>query len=346
MDGTRLIKLALGVLGSAALGFGLVACGGSGGSEDAQLSIWCPIWETGDSATYTRTEVVSGVTTESEINTVVTARSAGSVSVTDGLAAKTFAIVAGTYVPESEMGTVVYEANSRVAYSSTDYQSDTPLCPPPGVGATYEYETWVPGPFVGSGELVDGSLVVTEAVDGAVSVPAGDYTGRSVHLEGLTGTLSGVDRDYVAGLGIVKEVDYSATTRTTITRALSGYDEAAPALGTVTNPIVVAAGSIYEHFGVLSYLSHIGTGTLHFKLSGLDASADYTLSLTEMSADANLYLYADAAFESSVCSSTNLDASDEACVAAPTLDGELFVRVDGSLSGEGTYFALIGAKGD
>ena len=56
----------------------LTACGGGGGNNDVAGTDWCPAWELGDAASYTRTEEVSGVSTETQATYVVTARDADS----------------------------------------------------------------------------------------------------------------------------------------------------------------------------------------------------------------------------------------------------------------------------
>ncbi|WP_303905254.1 hypothetical protein [Thiohalomonas denitrificans] len=328
----------------------LTACGGGGGNNDVAGTVWCPAWEAGQGVSYTRTETVAGVPTQTEANLVVTVRDGDAVAVTDGETTGLFAIEAGAYAPVSRLDTQVYVDSDPtdgivepegILYSPVTYSSQTAFCPPPAVGESYAATAFWPGPDGRGGEYVDTTMTVTAVADETVSVPMGDFSARKVvmdKLEGVTGSV--VTRYYVAGLGVVREVEEIASADTIITRELVAYDEAAPALGTAENPIVVTAGSTYDALSHVSYVARIGAGSLHFRLTGLYVNNEHEITLSEMTDNADLYIYADAAFESSMCSSINTAEANESCLATTTAEGELYIRVDGSLSTAGTDFAL------
>lgn len=62
------------------------------------------------------------------------------VTLSDGAATSTYSISAGQYVPQSD--------------GSDSYTSTTAFCPPPGIGESYEYTTWIPASVGRGGDYV------------------------------------------------------------------------------------------------------------------------------------------------------------------------------------------------
>lgn len=324
---------------------GLAACGGGGGEvDDKQIAsvFRCPSWEQGEAVSYTRSETVVGITTDTQLTAVVTARDGDSVSVSDGKTSRLFALASDEYQPVSELDTVEYGApNNSIVYPTVTYESSTPLCPPPGVDESYAYTTFVPGPNGRGGYLLSTTLTVTAISDETVSVPAGNYSARKVVMNKTSGDSDSIlSRYYVDGLGVVKEVEEIAATDTTITRVLNAYDKTDPALGTASNPIVITAGSNYQNLGLISYVARVGTGSLHFRLATVAGNTLHAITLSQMTDNADLYVYTDANFTSEDCRSMNTASNDESCIATSTAEGELYIRVEGGATTAGTDFVL------
>jgi len=195
----------------------LASCGGDSSGPDTSS---CPNWNLGDSTMYKRTVTVSGVPTETTMTYVVTERTTDSVTLSDGTTTKKYSIVNGKYIPVSEQ--VLTEP-------ADNYTSTTAFCPPPAVGEIYEYTTFVPGPDPRSGDNITTTLSVTGVTIESVSVPAGSFTAKKLVMEkiSLMGTtpwlISTVTRYYVAGIGVVKEVEEIPSENTTITDELTSY---------------------------------------------------------------------------------------------------------------------------
>lgn len=310
----------------------LVSCGGGGESGSSGPDITsCPSWNLGDSMTYLHTDTVSGVLTTTTMTDVVTERTAASVSLTNGTMTRKYSIDTGKYVPVSEQGTSPYPDN---------FTSTTSFCPPPAVGESYTYTTWIPGPFPGTGEIVTTTMPVTAASIEPVSVPAGSFTARKVVIEKTVNSLTGtITRYYVGGIGVVKEVEVDPSASATRIKELTSYDYGGLAMGSEANPIVVSAPPSYPSTNPVTYSGRVGTGALYFKLVGLVASNQHLISLTGMSDNANLYVYSDA-FVTLACSSSLTGVADDSCNATTSANGELYIKVDGNLTTDGTYFVL------
>ena len=325
---------------------GLAACGGGGGGgvDDKQIAsvFRCPSWEQGDAVSYTRSETVGGTTTDSQLTAVVTARDGDSVSVSDGKTSRLFALASDEYQPVSELDTVEYGApNNSIVYPTVTYESSTPLCPPPGLNESYAYTTFVPGPTGRGGYLLSTTLMVTSISNENVSVPAGDYSARKVVMNKTSSDSDSIlSRYYVDGLGVVKEVEEITASDTTITRVLNAYDKTAPALGTVSNPIIITAGSSYKNFGLASYVARVSTGSLHFRMARVEVNFPHTITLSQMTDNADLYVYTNANFTSDGCRSMNTGSNDESCISTTTAEGDLYIRVDGGATTAGTDFVL------
>lgn len=93
---------------------------------------------------------------------------------------------------------------------------------------------------------------------------------------------------------------------------------------------------------VLPYSGAISTETQRYRITGLDANAPYTVSLSGMTDDADLYVYGDAWFTGTEleCSATTTGSSDETCDVTSNASGELYVLLDGWYSAAPTDFLL------
>jgi len=108
----------------------------------------------------------------------------------------------------------------------------------------------------------------------------------------------------------------------------------------------ISAGAVNEGSDVspvlldssnLPYNGQVATTTSYYKVSGLQTSTLYAVSLTNLTGQATLRVY-DGVLSSALCSSSNADTQDELCGATSTATGELFVQVSGSSSG--AHFVL------
>ncbi|MEK6742266.1 MAG: hypothetical protein AABZ15_01575 [Nitrospirota bacterium] len=106
-----------------------------------------------------------------------------------------------------------------------------------------------------------------------------------------------------------------------------------PAAGSApSNPILVSGAS---------YSGSVGTGMQYIKLTGLLANNMHSVTLAGLTDNANIYVYSDAAFTSELCRSEQPGTTAETCSPATTnASGELYIKVDGSLTTSGTSFSL------
>ncbi|MBU1426018.1 MAG: hypothetical protein KKH12_03260 [Gammaproteobacteria bacterium] len=297
-------------------------CGG-GGDSTTSNTYSSPAWNLGDSMTYRKTDTVGGVATVSEPTYVVTERTPTAASLTNGATTRRFTAADGRYVPEFERATMAYQ---------DDYTSTTTYSPPPAVGESYEYTTFVAGPWPGSGYVITTAITVSASTPATVSVPVGTFSAREVVLEKpVNGGVATITRYYVSGIGVVKEVEENPDTGTIRVEELTGYNFSGPALGSESNPIAAVAPATYG--------GRVGTGKLYFRISGLPASGGENIYLTRMSDNADLQVYSDA-FVTLSCSSSNPGVTDDQCQATTSAAGELHIIVDGSLTTDGTYFVL------
>lgn len=91
----------------------------------------------------------------------------------------------------------------------------------------------------------------------------------------------------------------------------------------------------------LTYYGQSGANSSYYSadISGGYDYVGYTVSLTGQGADADLYVYSDAAYSLEVCSSNNDSNVDESC-SFTTASNMIYIRVDGSPSGFGSVFNI------
>lgn len=120
--------------------------------------------------------------------------------------------------------------------------------------------------------------------------------------------------------------------------AACGSSSSTPAAGTPANPIVIPANPADNQFSEI-YNGTVGTDAVYFKMIGLIASNNYGITLTNLTADADLYVYSDA-FTTLASQSTNTGTAMESCFADTNAQGELYIKVDGSKTASGSSFTL------
>ncbi len=91
----------------------------------------------------------------------------------------------------------------------------------------------------------------------------------------------------------------------------------------------------------LTYYGQSGANSSYYSadISGGYDYVGYTVSLTGQGADADLYVYSDAAYSLELCSSNNDSIIDESC-SFTTASDMIYIRVDGSPSGFGSVFNI------
>ncbi len=111
-------------------------------------------------------------------------------------------------------------------------------------------------------------------------------------------------------------------------------------MGTTANPVIIYPDPACDSWS-LPFNGAVGTGALYFKITGFNPNSDYDVTLTSMTANADLYVYSDA-FVTLQCTSAKIGADDEYCPGTTTdSGGALYIKVDGSGSASGTTFTLL-----
>lgn len=116
--------------------------------------------------------------------------------------------------------------------------------------------------------------------------------------------------------------------------ACAGGDESV-AEGSASAPIELA-------YPVASRESQVGPNTSSFyKVSGVSEGSAYTVSITELKDDADLFVYTDAGFSTIVCASAVDGTNNESCNTQALVTGvtALYIKVK-SASEKGTQFNL------
>ncbi len=206
------------------LSWGLSGCLDSGSSS----SYLCPAWQVGDSMTYQTTETVSGVPAVSSATWTVTEHTDTTVSLSDGTTSSvTYSISGGNYSPATEdyILSVDYGVDGVIDYNVTDtYSSSTPFCAPPASGQTYEYTTWFPGPWSGTGEYVSATMTVTSRTTETLSLSLGSIPVTKLVMAKTGGRADSTLTRYMAeSIGVMMEVEEIPSTSTTITKELTSY---------------------------------------------------------------------------------------------------------------------------
>lgn len=155
---------------------------------------------------------------------------------------------------------------------------------------------------------------------------------------------------------VVVDGPVSYTVQTTINSAATldttGYASITLIGVTVINDDDDTAGFVAEDltgtplvYGAdLPYAGQVDTTASYYEVANLTAGNEYTVSLTGMSDDADLYVYGDAAMTNILCTSLKLANADESCAAiAPTTS--VWVRANGAwaTTNGGTNFTLDAA---
>ncbi len=84
----------------------------------------------------------------------------------------------------------------------------------------------------------------------------------------------------------------------------------------------------------------IGVGEAFYKVTGLTPGASYEVRISNLSADVDVEVYGDVYQFNSLCASFKPGTVDDACVAAASTAGELFVEVDGESTRSGGQYTL------
>jgi len=87
---------------------------------------------------------------------------------------------------------------------------------------------------------------------------------------------------------------------------------------------------------------HVDTTDKFFRITNLTASLDYEVTLAGLTDNADIYVYEDALFSSGVCGPTadSDGTQSETCLVPANADGELFIRINGSYTNNGSDFVL------
>ena len=91
--------------------------------------------------------------------------------------------------------------------------------------------------------------------------------------------------------------------------------------------------------GDLPHAGTVNTSESFYQITGVSTSIKYTVTLTGLNANANLYVYNDVGKTGLLCSSAKTGTANESCVATAA-STSLYVYVIGSLTTSGAYFTL------
>lgn len=103
--------------------------------------------------------------------------------------------------------------------------------------------------------------------------------------------------------------------------------------GTLLSPAVLALGADLPHSG------KVDSTDSYYEITGLTAGVSYSISLTGMSDNTNLFVFEDSALAVALCDSFLAATNDEACNAIPG-GTSLWIRVDGSMTAAGATYTL------
>jgi uncharacterized protein YjdB len=90
----------------------------------------------------------------------------------------------------------------------------------------------------------------------------------------------------------------------------------------------------------LPYGGAVGTADSYYEVTGLTPYAPYTVTLSGMTGDVDLYVYDDSALATLQCSSTASGTATETCVVYPDAYGRLLVVANSYYAAAGTTFTL------
>jgi hypothetical protein len=98
-------------------------------------------------------------------------------------------------------------------------------------------------------------------------------------------------------------------------------------------------GAPIDVSGITPWSGTIYNGPCYYKITGLPMATDLTVAISNLTANLELWVYGDAAFQGQLCSSMQLGTADETCVVRTTT-GELYIRVTAAFNVLGATFLL------
>lgn len=90
----------------------------------------------------------------------------------------------------------------------------------------------------------------------------------------------------------------------------------------------------------VTYSGEVSVGASYYKIFGLAPSTFYAVTLTNLTGAANLYVYDTSDFGFADCNVTTSDTSDKLCGITSNINGEVYVRINGSWGTTGATFTL------
>jgi hypothetical protein len=98
-------------------------------------------------------------------------------------------------------------------------------------------------------------------------------------------------------------------------------------------------GAPVDITATLPWAGTVYNGPSYYVITGLAAATDYTVTLSDPSADLMLWAYDDGAFQNKLCQSNEQGTVGESCIAQTTT-GEIHIRVTGATIIKGATFSL------
>jgi hypothetical protein len=99
------------------------------------------------------------------------------------------------------------------------------------------------------------------------------------------------------------------------------------------------SGAPVDLTGVTPWSGTIYNRPSHYKITGRAAATDYTVTISDLTANLTLWVYEDGTYLSSICGSSQDGTVDESCVVQTTT-GELHMRVTAASSVFGATFSM------
>jgi len=237
----------------------------------------------------------------------------------------------------------IYGVTYTISVTATDLANEGAINSPLDIGGQLPYTGMV---HLGSSWYIVGDLDAFQPYTITLADASDD---ARLYVYGPGWTVAGGPRtdswqNWANGDGVsiacVSEADVEGDIRIEV----RGFETAAGA----TFDLAVAPGGIpnqgyygtpVDLTGATPYGGTVYNGPSYYVFTGLAAQTDYTLTLSNLSANLTLWVYDDAAYENQICASQATGTGDETCVVQTTT-GEIHLRVGPADNNLGATFVI------
>lgn len=115
--------------------------------------------------------------------------------------------------------------------------------------------------------------------------------------------------------------------------------------GLIPDGTITTGQAISYAGGLTTYSGQVDITNSYYVINGLDPKTSYTVTVSSMTDDVQLYVYTDSGYSAATCSSTLSGVADDACLATTPTGGAagsatLYVKVAGALTVVGSTYTL------